>query len=183
MSTSFAIVSGTHRVSQLRSPHRARNAKVTETAGPYRRDDEGCRLFGRRPACSRGDRLLDVVSAERRKFASDKCEPCGPVSACFVHLRAAREYDQPDREPIPRFQNERGVRQHSYRRVLGGSGGGAPGLAVGQKRFVRNLLVAAQTMVARRQSNGFTGWSLLRIREVATGRRELFEERGHSHFN
>src|ERR1700686_914940 len=100
MSTSFAIVSGTPRLSQLRSPPRARNAKVTRTAGPHRRDDKGCRLFGRRPACSRGDRLLDVVSAERRKFAGDECELRGPVSACFVLLRATRDYDQLDNQPI-----------------------------------------------------------------------------------
>src|SRR5487761_39472 len=173
MSTSFAIVSETHQVSQLRSPPRARNAKVSGTAGPYRRDDKGCRRFGRRPACSRGDRLFDVVSAERRDFA------CG---ACFVLLRAPREYDV-DSLPRPESQNERWVRQHSFGRVLGGSGGHSPGLAIGQKRFVGNLLIPAQTMVARRQSNRLTGWALLRARQVATARRELFDKRGHPNFN
>jgi hypothetical protein len=105
MSTSFAIVSGVHRVSRLRSPPRARYAKVTATAGPYRRDDTGCRLFGRGPACYRGDRLSDVVSAERRKLAGDECELRGPVSACFVLLRPTRDYDQLDNQPIPRSKN------------------------------------------------------------------------------
>src|SRR5258706_14444149 len=149
MSTSFAILSGTYRVSHLCPPPRARNAKVTGIAGSYRRDDKSCRLFGRRPARSRGDRLLDVVSAERRNFAGDECELRGPVSACFVRLRAAREYDQLDREPIPRFQNERWIHQHSFGRVLGGSGGRAQGLAIRQQRSVRNLFVRAQTMAAR----------------------------------
>ena len=47
MRTSFAIVSETHRVSHFRRPPPRSQRQSHPDRGPFRRDDKGCRLFGR----------------------------------------------------------------------------------------------------------------------------------------